>query len=166
VLALGDTAVPVYWRTVRAIMRTAETILETMHQRGWRVTGPRRAIVEYVLAQDGPFSAEEIFRALRRRQPAIGRATVFRTLDLLAELGVVERIHHPSGVHRYVVGGDGHRHHVVCIRCGAVAEFAGCNLETVLAQVADQTRFRILGHWLEVSGLCQLCQREPAVSSS
>ncbi|MDW8060406.1 MAG: transcriptional repressor [Thermomicrobium sp.] len=146
-------------------MRTAAAILETMHERGWRVTAPRRAIVEFVLAQRQSFSAEEVFRSLRRHQPTIGRATVFRTLDLLAELGVVERVHHPSGVHRYVLSGDGHRHHVVCIRCGAVAEFAGCNLDAVLARVADQTRFRILDHWLELSGLCQDCQREPLACS-
>lgn len=146
-------------------MRTVETILEAMHQRGWRVTEPRRAIVACVLAQREPFSAEKVFRTLRREVPSIGRATVFRTLDLLAELGVVERIHHPSGVHRYVVSGDGHRHHVVCIRCGAVAEFAECNLESLLTRIADQTHFRILDHWLEVSGLCQSCQREPLAAS-
>ncbi len=146
-------------------MRRLETILEAMHERGWRVTGPRRAIVECILSQREPFSAEDIFRTLRRRQPTIGRATVFRTLDLLAELGVVERVHHPSGVHRYVVSGDGHRHHVVCVRCGAVAEFAGCNLEPLLTRVADQTRFRILDHWLELSGLCQTCQRDTRAAS-
>lgn len=146
-------------------MRTAEAILEAMHERGCRVTGPRRAIVEFVLEQCEPFSAEDVFRALRRVQPTIGRATVFRTLDLLAELGVVERVHHPSGTHRYVVSSDGHRHHVVCIRCGRVAEFSGCNLEPILASIADQTRFRILDHWLELSGLCQACQRETTAES-
>ncbi len=146
-------------------MPTVETVLEAMHQRGWRVTEPRRAIVACVLAQRGPFSAEEVFRTLRRSQPSIGRATVFRTLDLLTELGVVERVHHPSGVHRYVVRDDGHRHHVVCVRCGAVAAFAGCNLESLLTHIADQTRFRILDHWLELSGLCQDCQQEALVTS-
>ncbi|MDW8060874.1 MAG: Fur family transcriptional regulator [Thermomicrobium sp.] len=142
-------------------MPTVDVILEAMHERGCRVTGPRRTIVEFVLRQQEPFSADDLFRALRRQHPTIGRATVFRTLDLLVELGVVERVHHPSGVHRYVVASEGHRHHVVCVRCGRVAAFAGCNLEPLLASIANQTRFRILDHWLELSGLCQTCQGEP-----
>lgn len=147
---------------VRSQMRSTEAILEAIHARGCRVTGPRRAIVEFVLAQREPFSAEEVFRALRRRQPTIGRATVFRTLDLLTELGVVERVHHPSGVHRYVVADDEHRHHVVCIRCGRVAAFSGCNLEPILSSIAAQTQFQILDHWLELSGLCEACQAATA----
>ncbi len=142
-------------------MRTTEEIIEALHERGCRVTGPRRAIVEYVLRQRQSFSAEEVFHALRRKEPRIGRATVFRTLDLLTKLGLVERVHHPSGVHRYVVVSDEHRHHVVCVRCGRVAEFSGCNVESVLSLVADQTRFRILDHRLELTGLCDECQRQP-----
>lgn len=139
-------------------MRTTEQILTAMHERGWRITAPRRAIVELVLTCDRPFSGDELYRALRKLQPGIGRATVFRTLDLLVDLGVIERVHHPSGVHRYVVSADTHRHHVVCVRCGAVAEFADCNVESVLQRIAAQTQYRILGHWLELTGLCAVCQ--------
>lgn len=140
------------------MLRTQEDILTAMQQRGWRTTGPRRAIVEQVLAYSQPFSAEELYQALRRTQPSLGRATVFRTLDLLAELGVVERVHHPSGTHRYILTGAGHRHHVICVRCGAAAEFAVCTVDAVLQEVAEQTRFIILDHWLELTGLCQNCQ--------
>ena len=141
-------------------------IIERIQERGLRVTRPRRLIIRSVLSQSGPFSAEELLSRLHRSGSAPGRATVFRTLDLLVELGVLDRVHHPSGLHRYVLAGTDHRHHVVCSRCGAVADFNGCNVEELIAAAIAQTGFQIDGHWLELFGICAACQEDPPVERS
>jgi len=134
-------------------------IVQRIQEHGLRVTQPRRLIVRAVLAQAGPFSAEELLQQLQQDGQATGRATVFRTLDLLVELGVLDRVHHPSGLHRYVLAGLGHGHYVVCSRCGAVADFTSCNVDDLIAEVVAQTGFQVDGHWLELFGLCRACQK-------
>ncbi len=141
-------------------------IIARIQERGLRVTRPRRQIVRAVLSQTGPFSAEELLVRLHGNGIAAGRATVFRTLDLLVELGVLDRVHHPSGLHRYVLAGLDHGHYVVCSRCGAVADFNGCNVDDLIAAVVAQTGFRIDGHWLELFGLCAVCQNDTAANCS
>jgi Fur family ferric uptake transcriptional regulator len=142
---------------LRVVLAEAE-IIERIQERGLRVTRPRRLIIRSVLSQPGPFSAEELLSRLHRSGSAPGRATVFRTLDLLVELGVLDRVHHPSGLHRYVLAGTDHRHHVVCSRCGAVADFNGCNVEELITAAIAQTGFQIDGHWLELFGICAACR--------
>jgi Fur family ferric uptake transcriptional regulator len=134
-------------------------VVQLIQEHGLRITRPRRLIVRAVLVQAGPFSAEELLQQLQQDGQATGRATVFRTLDLLVALGVLRRVHHPSGLHRYVLAGFGHGHHVVCSRCGAVADFNGCNVDDLIAEVVAQTGFRVDGHWLELFGLCMTCQK-------
>ncbi len=134
-------------------------ILDRLHDLGFRVTGPRRRVVAAVLACRDPFTAEDLYDQLRADGQPVGRATVFRTLDLLVSLRVLDRVHRPDGCHSYVASGPGHRHHLICSACGAVVEFHGCNVGELFADLADRTRFRIDGHWLEVFGVCERCQR-------
>lgn len=143
------------------------TVIDLLQRRGLRITQPRRRIVRCVLSKTGPFSAEDLMADLHREGAAVpGRATVFRTLDLLVDLGVLDRVHHPSGLHRYVLARAGHRHHVVCSRCGAVADFSGCNVDELVSTATAQTGFLIDGHWLELFGLCRLCQQSPETEAS
>lgn len=143
-------------------MLSEAEVLERLQDLGLRVTGPRRLIVRSVLSQHGPFSAEELLSQLHQSTSALGRATVFRTLDLLVKIGVLDRVHHPSGLHRYVLAGVDHHHHVVCSQCGAVADFNGCNVEELIATAVSQTGFQINGHWLELFGICANCQQASA----
>lgn len=128
------------------------------------MTGPRRRIVA-LLAERGNTTAHELYDSLRDEGSGIGRATVFRTLELLSQLGEIERIHHPDGCHTYVLTKPGHHHHLICSDCGAVLEFSECRLDEVLESLATRTAFRIDGHWLEVFGLCQGCQTPPSAKN-
>src|SRR5439155_1115774 len=74
-------------------MPDAELILERLDRQGYRLTGPRRSVLEEVVSRQTPFTSAELLETMRRQAPGIGRATVFRTLDLLTRLGVVQRIH-------------------------------------------------------------------------
>ena len=138
--------------------------LAALARSGYRVTVPRRSVVELIAAQDGPFTASDLERMARMRRATIGRATIFRTLELLAGLDVVERIDLPSGEHAYVACEPAHHHHVVCTSCGQTVEVGDLGLGSILDHVATRTGFRIERHRLELFGICVACQ-ETAVGT-
>ena len=139
---------------------TANETLRSLQERGYRITGPRRAVLEAAQAWDGSFTADEILQHLDSSPSPVGRATVFRTLDLLVQQGVLDRLHRPDGCHSYVVslGHDRHHHHLICSDCGTVVQFEGCIVDTMLGDLSRETSFRISAHWLEVFGICAACQ--------
>src|SRR5919199_6129050 len=132
--------------------------LDRLRDLGLRIIEPRREVIQAVCRETGPFTAEGLYDHLRLEGSSVGRATVFRTLDLLAGLRVLDRVHQPDGHHGYVLTGPGHRHHLVCSGCGSVMEFQGCNVDKFADELAAQTDFRIEGHWLEIFGVCATCQ--------
>jgi Fe2+ or Zn2+ uptake regulation protein len=121
---------------------------------GYRATEPRRQVLAAVLEQDRPFTAEQIVAML----PAIGRATVYRTLEILAGIDLLRRLMKPGGFPSYVVGQPGHRHHLVCKNCGFVIEFTTCPIDDLVAHLTRDTSFEIESHHLEIVGLCPQCQ--------
>jgi Fur family ferric uptake transcriptional regulator len=134
-------------------------IVAALGEAGRRLTGARRAVADAVVKQDGHFTAEDVLEASRTRRRAVGRATVFRSLELLADLGLVERVDLPSGVHAYVTCEPAaHHHHVVCSRCGRSVEVGELGLSPILGQIETSTGFRIDSHRLELFGLCPDCR--------
>ena len=121
------------------------------------LTGPRRLLTALIADQDGHFTAAELVSAARARRLGVGRATVFRTLEVLEALGAIERLDLPSGGHAYVGCEPAHHHHVVCSRCGRTSEIADAGLRSVVREVARQTGYRIDEHRLELFGLCPAC---------
>ena len=139
-------------------MNDATPLIAAMDRAGFRLTEPRRAVAQLVADQRGHFTSGELVDTARTRHLRIGRATIFRTLDVLSEIGVIERIDLPSGDHAYVGCEPTHHHHVVCSRCGNTAEIADEGLRTVVREVSRRTGFRIDEHRLELFGLCPACQ--------
>ena len=139
-------------------MSWSEQVLTELSAEGHRLTGPRRQILDYILRYTAPFTAEELLADLRQAGIQVGRATVYRTLELLHQHEWLRLVHRPEGEHGYVVGEPGHQHHLVCRRCGQVIMFEGCELETLLGGLAERLHFRIEGHWLEAFGVCRSCQ--------
>lgn len=132
-------------------------IIEQLQRRGFKATGPRRAVVEVAIRHPGRFTARDILAELRPR--GVGRATVFRTLDLLVDLGVLNRIHSEDRCHAYTVCMEEHHHHLVCNQCGQIQEVTVPTIERDVNAVAREAGFRVQGHYLEVFGLCLDCQR-------
>jgi Fe2+ or Zn2+ uptake regulation protein len=93
-------------------------IVDALDRAGYRMTEPRRSLAALIAEQNGHFTAADLVKAAQATRPAIGRATVFRTLDLLEGIGAVERLDLPNGEHAYVGCEPAHHHHVVCSRCG------------------------------------------------
>ena len=102
-------------------------------------------------------SPMQVFDAARERCPELGLTTVYRTLELLAEIGALRRVHGPDHCETFVPAGAAHGHTVVCSRCGRVMEFTDCDMRTVAAAAAQQTGYRITAHFLQLSGLCATC---------
>ena len=100
------------------------------------------------------FVADEVVEAA----PGVGRATVFRTLRLLQDLGIVCQVVLDDGAVAYRLASGGHHHHLVCSECGAVSDFASGDIEGLLDDIAKRTGFRVDAHRLEVYGLCPECR--------
>ncbi len=133
-------------------------IVDALDRAGYRMTEPRRSLAALIAEQDGHFTAAELVAAAERRRPGVGRATVFRTLELLEGIGAVERLDLPTGEHAYVGCEPAHHHHVVCSRCGRATEIDDSGLRSVVRDVARQTGFRVDDHRLELFGICPDCQ--------
>jgi len=139
-------------------MLTKERIARQLSHEGYRLTRPRRAVIQVLLAEESYLSPAEIQERARTHYPSVGLVTVYRTLNLLSQLGFVRRIHTGAGCHGYAAAQNGHRHHLVCRSCGAVVEFEGCDLSSFEARISQETGFAIEDHILELSGVCATCQ--------
>lgn len=133
-------------------------VIGVLGQHGHRMTTPRRVVLESVLDRDRPFTAEQLVADVRRRDAGLGRATVYRTLEILASVDVLTRILQPGGHPAYVVGSPGHRHHLVCSGCGVTVAFTACPVDDLVDNLTRDTEFAIHGHLLEVFGVCPTCQ--------
>ena len=131
----------------------ADQLLDTLEERGYRSTSPRRAVADAIASQQRHFTAE----ALRERLPWVGRATIYRSLKLLVEAGVLCRVLLEDGNLHYQLSHRGHHHHLLCVECGASQDLLGCDIEDLLQQVSASHEFELSGHWLEVYGRCRNC---------
>ena len=138
-------------------MGNPKPIVTALDRAGYRLTEPRRSLAVLIADQAGHFTAAELVAAARAQRLGVGRATVFRTLEVLEELGAVERLDLPTGEHAYVVCEPAHHHHVVCSRCGRTSEIDDAGLRLVVREVARRTGYRVDEHRLELFGLCPAC---------
>lgn len=135
-------------------MSDLESISLKLEARGYRVTPSRRAVIAAILAQTGHFTVEDLLSRCRDA----GRATVFRTIRLLTELGVVCRVLLEDGSKHYMVSQRGHHHHLVCTACGKVQDLDQCAIADVMRELSEATGYEVEGHWLELYGRCAECQ--------
>ncbi len=133
-----------------------EQILDALDERGFRSTAPRRALAAAIGEQDHHFTAEGLRKQL---PPSVGRATVYRTLKILVESGVLCRVLLEEGDLHYQLSHAGHHHHLLCVHCGSSQDLTGCDIEDVLASTSARHGFELSGHWLEVYGRCRECAR-------
>jgi Fe2+ or Zn2+ uptake regulation protein len=133
-------------------------LVDALDQAGVRLTEPRRAVARLVAEQAGHFTANDLVEAARGRALPVGRATVFRSLDLFTELNLVERLDLPDGGHAYVACEADHHHHVVCSSCGRSADVEDSGIADVVAAIARRTGFEVASHRLELFGRCPECR--------
>ena len=135
--------------------------IAALDRAGYRLTGPRRAVADLIAQREGHFTAADLVDDSVGRRPAIARATIFRTLEVLESVGAIERIDLPSGDHAYIACEPAdHHHHVVCATCGRAADVDDTGLAGVVNRIAAESGYRIDVHRLELFGLCPTCQHD------
>lgn len=134
--------------------------LDRLQIHGYRLTDPRRAVVETIASSSRLLNPQEVFELARRRYSRLGLVTVYRTVEKLEELGLIQRVHQPTGCQAFVAAFNGHQHLLICNRCGRVEYFSGEHdkMDTLIAEVGEGSGYQVHEHWLQLFGTCQSCQ--------
>lgn len=133
---------------------------------GLKVTTQRVAILEVLENRPNEhLTAEEIYECVRVQYPEIGLATVYRTIQLLSELNLIDKLNLDDGFVRYEIGKQGcgeyshHHHHLICLGCGKVFTFQDDLLETLEQKIQNTMKFQIQDHEVKFFGYCEECQK-------
>lgn len=140
--------------------RWADHALSTLQHAGLRRGGARTAVIEALARHDCAVTALELDDELRRRKPPVGRASVYRALEQLEQLGLVQRLEvgrGTAGYERIEPGGE-HHHHAICRKCGRMIPFEDASLERVIDRVSGRMRFDAAEHEIVIRGLCERCR--------
>jgi Fur family transcriptional regulator, ferric uptake regulator len=140
-------------------MAEIETILESLKQRGYRMTPQRRAIVSEIMNSDGHISATNVVDRVKARLPGVNASTVYRTLGLLEELGVVSHAHLGGGPEYHRAGQHDHVH-LICARCKRAQSLSDEETQPLKDLIAEHNGFVPDFTHFAVSGLCRDCQRD------
>jgi len=147
-------------RTGKAIAgRPEEKFAEYLRRKRHRNTRARRELVSHIFSYGGHFTAEELVSDVERHGIRVSRATVYRTLTLLVEAGLLRKIRFgDADAYEHDYGIPAHDH-LYCTGCGKILEFQVNELDSLLARVARRHRFSISSHRLIVTGLCKDCAK-------
>jgi Fur family ferric uptake transcriptional regulator len=136
-----------------------DTWLDRLQKDGCRITTPRRAIVTILATSSKALNAIELYDLGREDHPQLGLVTVYRTLEKLEELDLVQRVHQPGDCNMYLRAPQGHEHLLLCKSCGRMEYFSGDDLSELIAKTSQSSGYLIQDHWLQLFGLCQDCKR-------
>ncbi len=136
-------------------------VMDLLQHSELRMTPQRRAIVRQILSTPGHFSADDLVTALDQTQEEASRATIYRLIPALVELGILREVEHGDDHSHYeVVSDPAHHEHLICQCCGEVIEFVCPAIEGAIIGVCREHHFRHYQHGLEITGLCRECQQE------
>jgi Fur family ferric uptake transcriptional regulator len=137
----------------------ARSATQALAGAGYRSGGARRAIVELLDAQACALSAAEIEQALAGGERAVSRASVYRVIEELERIGLLQRVEVGQGSVRFepVRHGAGHHHHIVCERCGRLQPFSDDGLERAIRRVSDRLPVQVAEHEIVLRGECAEC---------
>jgi Fe2+ or Zn2+ uptake regulation protein len=129
---------------------------------GQRVTTQRLLLLDLIRKQKTHLDADDLYRRARELNPRLSLSTVYRTLRLFKELGLVEELHFQQEHHHYEQRASREHHHLVCLRCGRVAEFESHHTKGLRDEIARRHHFRVTGGEINFSGYCADCQGKAA----
>lgn len=129
---------------------------------GFKLTHARLTVLSALEAGDGHITSAALLEEVGRIDPGIGRASVFRTLDLFTRLSIIRPTYMGGSVApTYVLMPDGHHHHIICMTCNRVFEFEDCGLDVLTHDLETRFNIQITGHLLELFGICADCKNAP-----
>jgi len=140
-------------------LRTQEW-LERLKENGYRLTAPRQAVVKVIASSEYVLNPLDVYEQARQRYLRLGLVTVYRTIEALEQVGLLQRVHQPSGCQGFISAFKGHQHLLICEQCGRVEIFSGDadRIEKIIGQVESQSGYAIHDHWLQLFGQCKKCQ--------
>ena len=140
------------------MLRNMDTAAQGLARRGVRPTRQRVVVFEELAREPNDVTAIQLYERLRAGGQKVSLATVYRTLAILSEQGVVDTLTHHAGELCYRLCGDEHHHHLLCERCHRVVEVQQCGLDDWVAAAAKRHGFVATDHRVEITGLCADCR--------
>ncbi len=132
--------------------------LEAMlKDKGYKLTEQRRLIIEVFNDSPGHYTAQEIFDLVKEKSKSINFSTIYRNLELLSILGIINKLYIESGINHYELCGQVHHHHIICKRCGETREIDICPCEVIGEEQLKSMGFKITDHKFEIYGYCSKC---------
>ncbi len=136
---------------------------QRLREAGYKLTQARLTVLDVLEESGGHLTSHEVLDRVSAIDPSIGRASVFRCLDLFTRLSFIRPTYiDSSATPTYVLLPDGHHHHIICTECSRVIEFEDCELETLMHELEARLHVVLTGHLLEFYGLCETCCRSEA----
>jgi Fe2+ or Zn2+ uptake regulation protein len=135
---------------------------QRLRDSGHKLTGARLAVLTALEQSDGHLTSSELIERVTALDPTVGRASVFRALDLFTRLSLVRPTYLSGSLTpAYVLLPGGHHHHFVCLQCGRVIEVEHCSLRGAARELEKQLGVQVSGHLVEFFGLCAACAALP-----
>ena len=139
-------------------MYTEKKIENLLRRQGYKITSQRRKILAAITSVNEHMTTAEIYDKVCQDDPSVGLVTIYRTLEILAELGLICELHVGGNCRSYLMRRPvEHHHHLVCSECGTVIDFTDCDLSGLEDKLSKDTHFEIDGHILEFIGRCRRC---------
>jgi Fur family ferric uptake transcriptional regulator len=135
-------------------------IVQKLRQSGHKVTPQRITIIKYFMESSELLTPSALFEKVHTLDPAIGEVTVYRTLNILSELGLICMIHTGENTHSYISRPPEHHGHLICSTCGKVLNFINCDVSGMEKRLSAETGFKIEDHRLDFFGHCRECARK------
>jgi Fur family ferric uptake transcriptional regulator len=140
---------------------TEKRIETELRKRGFKITPQRRTIIGAIIDSHEHLTPAAIHERVSQEHPGIGLVTIYRTIEMLAELGLICETHAGGSCRSYLMRRPSeHHHHLICSDCGKVIDFTDCGLGELERRLSEETRFKISGHLLEFLGQCRQCKEK------
>ena len=137
-----------------------DQLADYIRKKGLRSTNQRRLVSDIFFRAKGHLSIDDLLAMVRKKDPSVGYATVYRTLKLLSECGLAYERQFRDGPTRYELAHDeSHHDHLICVQCGRIEEFEEDRIEKLQESVAERHGFKLSSHRHELYGVCSGCQR-------
>ncbi|SHJ35624.1 Fur family transcriptional regulator [Lutispora thermophila] len=132
---------------------------EVLKNSGYKLTQQRRAIIEVLRNSGGPYTANEILSLVSDKYSGINFSTIYRNLELLVRLGIVEKLNIADGYCHFKLTGENHHHHIICNKCGEIREIDICPFDELLRNTKlEDLDFEPVEHKFEIYGICSKCK--------
>jgi len=148
-----------YFHLEREMRLSERRVATALRRHGYKLTHQRRAVIGVITSSQDHLTPATIYEKMRQLHPDIGLVTIYRTLAILTELGLICEVHAGGSCRSYTISTPQHHHHLICSSCGIVIDFTSHHLGGLERSLSKQSGFRIDSHLLEFVGLCQACQK-------